>query len=335
MRFLCCFLVFLLTACSGGKEPGTDAADDPQELVLYSGRSQSLTEELIERFESKSGINVRVKYGKSAELALALTEEGNQSPADVFWSQDAGALGAVAKAGLLTPLDQELLGTVPARFQGSDGVWVATSGRARTLAYNGIDESELPSSVFDLTDEKFRGQVGWAPSNASFQSFVTALRSMAGEQAAEKWLIDMKANGTKSYAKNTPIIEALAAGEITLGLPNHYYLLRFKAKNPAFPVKQTSFAPGDPGNLVNVAGIAILKTVKNKKAAATFVEFMLSKEAQTYFSESTHEYPVLGETKNPDLMSMPKLLQSAPEVSLGELRDLEGTLSLLRKVGLL
>jgi iron(III) transport system substrate-binding protein len=333
LRLLLLVLVaFGLAACSGEKQPASNAES---ELVLYSGRSQSLTEELIQRFEDQTGTNVKVKYGKSAELALALAEEGDQSPADVFWSQDAGALGAVADEALLQPLADEVVKDVPDMFRDSRKLWVATSGRARTLAYNGIDEADLPKSVFDLTQEKYKGQVGWAPANASFQSFVTAMRKMAGEEATEQWLLDMKANQTKSYAKNTPIIEALAAGEIRLGLPNHYYLLRFKHKDPNFPVKQTAFSEGDPGNLVNVAGVAILKTSKNTAAAQAFVSFLLSAEAQTYFAESTHEYPILGDSKNPDLLPIPALMRNAPVVSLGELRDLEATLSLLRKVGLL
>jgi iron(III) transport system substrate-binding protein len=291
-------------------------------------------------FEKQSGIQVDIKYGKTPELALTLREEGARSPADVFWSQDAGALGAVQKAGLLTDLPADVVAAVPPAFRHSGGKWVAASGRARVLTYSTkrVKKETLPTSVFDLTDPRFKGKIGWAPSNASFQSFVTAMRKVHGEQKTREWLTAMKANAPHAFASNAPIIQAIIAGEVDYGLPNHYYLLGFKkADDVDVPVDQTFFAAGDVGNLVNVAGVGILASTKHREAAETFVRFLLSPVVQQYFSSDTLEYPVImqGIITNPGLLSTDELIKLAPPVTLDDLDDQEGTLALLRSVGLL
>jgi iron(III) transport system substrate-binding protein len=270
-------------------------------------------------------------------MAVALQEEGQRSPADLFWAQDAGALGAVAASGLFQPLPEKTVAQVPEKFRNGSGLWVATSARARVLAYapSRVDAGDLPQSVFDLTDPKWKGRVGWAPGNGSFQLFVTAMRKSHGEQRTAKWLREMKANDPKVYPKNTPIIQALANGEIDLGIPNHYYLMRFKSKDPSFPVAQTFFQEEDPGNLVMVAGIGQLKRSNNGKAAAQFVDYLLSSKAQKYFTGDVFEYPMIKAIRpNGKLPSLAELEARAPKVRFDELGDLKGTLLLLQKVGL-
>ncbi|MCH7549056.1 MAG: iron ABC transporter substrate-binding protein, partial [Candidatus Krumholzibacteriota bacterium] len=280
------------------------------ELVVYSGRSKSLVAPVLKLFEKETGVRVSIKYGNTAQLALALEEEGDRSRADVFWAQDAGALGAVMKAGLFAKLP-EGIETKPAEmFRQDGGMWVATSGRARVLAYSTdrVSEDALPGSINELSGPEYRGRVGWAPANASFQSFVTAFRRIEGEEAAEQWLIAMKENGAKAYPKNTAIIQAIVAGEVDYGLPNHYYLLRFKKGNKDFPVAQRFFAPRDCGNLINVAGIGILRTSRNRPAAEQFVRFLLSPTAQQYFTSDVLEYPVVdGVIPNSNLVDGGKL----------------------------
>lgn len=316
--------------------PAAAQADGP--LVLYSGRSKSLVDPIIRQFTRETGVRVEVRYGNTAQLAVALTEEGERTPADVFWAQDAGALGAAVKRGLLAKLPDSILDSVPPAYENPEGLWVATSGRARTLAYSPqrVAEGDLPGSVFDLVGEKYRGRVGWAPTNASFQSFVTALRNAHGDEKAKQWLRAMKANGAKTYSNNTSIIQAIAAGEIDLGLPNHYYLLRFKTSDSKYPVEQTRFDPGDIGNMINVAGVGILKTSDQRPAAAEFIEYLLSPQAQQYFASHTFEYPVTDDVIPSDRLADPEALQTnAPRVDLDALDDLQGTLDLLREVGLL
>ena len=328
-------LPFLLILTFVGPVVGSDHAET---LTIYSGRSKSLVEPIIKQFEEKTGIQVKANFGGTTQLAAALLTEGDKSPAALFWAQDAGALGAVSKKEMFEKLPESILTKVSSGFRDAEGLWVATSGRARVLAYSPdrVKMEELPKSIFDLTQPMWKGRVGWAPTNASFQAFVTSLRVQVGKEKTEEWLRGMKANGTKKYAKNTPIIEALAAGEIDAGLPNHYYLLRFKKADSDYPVAQTFFKASDPGNLVNIAGVGVLKTAENKEAALKFVEFLLSAKAQQYFTSDVFEYPVIeGVTQNPNLVPLSELIQAAPVFNLNDMDDLEGTVKLLQKVEVL
>jgi iron(III) transport system substrate-binding protein len=327
VRVAALLATFIMVAgCSG-------PADD---LVVYSGRSKALVEPLIERFEQETGLRVGVRFGDTAQLAVALTEEGRRTSADVFWAQDAGALGALQQAGLFRELPAHLLEQVDARYRSQAGTWIATSGRARTLAYSPERVEQIPQSIFDLTDERYRNRVGWAPTNASFQSDVTAMRLIEGDERTREWLIAMRNNGAKSYPRNTAIVQAIADGEIDLGLPNHYYLLRFKSEDPSFPVEQTYFRQGDAGNLLNVAGVGILEPSGKFEAAERFIAFLLSDEAQRYFAEDTFEYPVTESARSEIVLPGGSDAEAnRPEIDLNALRDLEATLSLLREVVIL
>lgn len=305
-------------------------------ITVYSGRGEALVKPLFEQFTKDTGITVNVKYGDSAQLATLLAEEGSASPADVFFPQDAGALGAIAKAGLFEKLPEATLTKVPAAYRAKDGTWVGVSGRARVIVYNtSLNPADLPTSVKQLTDPKWKGQVGWAPTNGSFQSFVTALRKLEGDAAAEKWLRDMIANDVKVYKDNRAIVSAVAAGEVKLGLVNHYYLWSFiKDQGEGFAARNHYTAPGDPGTLVNVAGVGLLKTSKNKPAAQAFIDYLLANAAQEYFVKQTYEYPlVAGMAADPRLPALDSL--KPPAIDLSDLNDLQGTLALLRKVGAL
>lgn len=342
IRFATCVVIALaaLGGCSKDQDAARESAptDTSSTLILYSGRSESLVEPVIALFEKETGIDVQVKYGNTPELALTLREEGTRGRADVFWAQDAGALGAVSKAGLFVDLPADIGASLPELFRHASGQWVATSGRARVLAYSSerVSPESLPKSVFDLAEARFRGRVAWAPSNASFQSFVTAMRKMHGEDTTRTWLEDMKRNGAHAHGNNVAILQAIARGDADFGLPNHYYLLNFKKSDGKFPVDQTAFAPGDVGNLINVAGVGILATSTHRGAAERFVRFVLSPTAQQYFASEVSEYPVIDNVMtNARLVPRAELLRSAPRITLDDLDDLEGTLALLRSAGLL
>jgi iron(III) transport system substrate-binding protein len=309
-----------------------------QSLTVYSGRGEALVQPLVERFQAETGIRVDVRYGATAELAVLLLEEGRASPADVYWGQDAGALGALSVAGRLRPLAAELVADLPGIYTSRGGLWLATSGRARVLAFSPARTAAdaWPTSVFDLTAEPYRGRVGWAPTNGSFQSFVTAMRVVHGEAATEAWLRGMIAGGVRAYANNTSLVEAIASGEIDYALTNNYYLLRYLDADPAYPVAQGFFADGDIGNLVNVAGAGIVATSRNVEAAERFLAFLLSEEAQAYFTDVVFEYPVVAFVEpNAALERFDDLLAASPDVDLDVLEDLDGTLDLMREVGLL
>ena len=323
-RNLLLSLVLVSFGCTGS---------EPDHLTIYSGRSKALVEPLVLKYEEQTGNRVDVRYGDTAQLAVALTEEGDRSTADLFWAQDAGALGAVAASGLLKTLPDSLLNHVAPAYRGSGGTWIATSGRARTLAFSTIraDTAALPRSVFDLVAPAYRDRVGWAPANGSFQAFVTAMRKLAGDEPTRTWLNAMKANGARSYPKNTAILQGIANGEIDFGLPNHYYLHRFKSEDLDFPVGQTGFEAGDVGNLINVAGIGVLTASHHADAAHDFIRFVIGPESQAYFAAETFEYTVAAAAdRTPEVSNS---LQ--PAIALDDLRDLERTLEMLRTAGLL
>jgi iron(III) transport system substrate-binding protein len=306
-------------------------------LVVYSGRNENLVGPLIEQVEETIGSEIEVRYAGTSELAATILEEGDDSPADVFFSQDAGALGALAKAGVLAKLPDELLEQVDERFKSADGLWIGVSGRARVLAYNveTVDAASLPASVEDLTGEAWTGKIGWAPTNASFQTFITAFRLLKGEEAARAWLETMRDNGTVVFEGNADIVRAVAAGEISAGLVNNYYKYEIeREEGEALPVENHFFAAGDVGSLVNVAGVGVLKSAEHTEQAEAFVTYLLSQPAQHYFAEETAEYP-LAAGEEPEYGQKPLAEIQGPEIDLNDLDDLEGTLELLTDVGLI
>ena len=330
----------LLVACAAATLAALAAScgdDGEQRLTIYSGRSQELIGPLVERFAEETGIDVGVRYGSTAQLAALLIEEGDQSPADIFISQDAGALGAVQAAGLFTDIDDDILERVASTYRSREGQWVGLSGRARVVVYNTevLDPSELPRSILEFTDPKWRGRVAWAPTNGSFQAWVTALRVGEGQDGARAWLEGMRANEAPDFPNNSSIVEAVGRGEVDAGLVNHYYLSRFLAEQgDDFPARNYHTGPGDIGTLVNVAGAGVLKTSEATGAARRFLEFMLSEDAQRYYAETNAEYPlVAGVEGAPGLRSIADL--QPPAIDLSDLADLEGTLRLLRETGVL
>lgn len=315
-----------------------NAADDSRELLIYSGRSEALVEPLIEKFQAETGIKTTVRYGNSAELVALLFEEGRRSRADLFWSVDAGSLGALTAEGLLTDLESEILGKVDARLQSPDGKWIATSGRARVIAYNTgqFTENELPDGIWEFTQPEWEGRIGWAPTNASFQDFVTAFRVLEGDEKALEWLRAIRANKPRVYPNNTSIVDAIGRGEIDVGFVNHYYLHRFRVERGTnYPVWY--YHPeGDAGSIINTAGVGVLNTSQRKDAALKFIEFLLTPETQAYFVQEVNEYPVLAsddQPVNPDLKPLDEI--NTPAIDLTDLKDLAGTLDLLERSGIL
>jgi len=347
-------LAILVAACGGTASPSPSPSPSPASsesaapaspsatpldgtLTVYSGRTESLVGPVIERFESTTGVDVRVKYGDTAELGATILEEGSASPADVYIAQDAGALGAVAAEGILAGLPSAVLDRVDAPFRSPAGAWVGVSGRARVAAYDAraIADGTLPASILDFTDPAWKGRLGWAPTNGSFQAFVTALRVLEGEDAARAWLEGIVANEPKVYEGNNPVVAAIAAGEIEVGFVNHYYALQQAAEQgPRFPVANHFFTGGDPGALVNVAGVGILTTSANPAAALAFVEFLLADETQAYFADETFEYPLVSGIEIDERL-VPLAELEPPDIDLSDLSDLQGTLRLLSEVGIL
>ena len=304
----------------------------PGSLVVYSGRSESLVAPVIRQFQDATGIEVQVKYGGSSAIAATIQEEGKNSPADVFWAQEPGALAALS--GMFKPLPSDITLAVPEWARDSDGSWVGVTGRARVIIYNAdLDESELPKSVEELTDPKWKGRIGWPPTNASFRVMVTAMRHIWGEDKTREWLEGMIANEVRVYPKNTPIVDAAGKGEVDVGLVNHYYLHRFIAeRGDDFGARNLFLNDGGPASLVMVAGSGILKTSPNSENAELFLRFLLSQVAQQYFTASVYEYPLIEGVKTHRLLPPIDTL-NGPEIDFALLDDLAGTEALLREVG--
>ena len=308
------------------------ALPDKSSITVYAGRSEALIQPMVDQFTLDTGIEVEVRYAGSAELAAQLLEEGQNSPADVFFAQDAGALGAVAKAGLLTKLPDEILGLVSPQYSAADGSWVGVSGRVRVFVYNPDTVASVPTSVFDLAEPEWQGRIAIAPTNASCQAFVTAMRVLHGEDKTLEWLRAMK-NNAVIYEKNSAILEAVESKIVDAGLINHYYWFAM-GREIGFDnltSRLGQFEARDVGNLINAAGVGI---VSDSNAARSFVEYLLSQTGQQYFVDETSEYPLIsGIEAGVDLTPLSQI--PAPDIDLSDLDSLEETLNLIREAGLI
>ena len=327
--------LFLLTLLFGGCSSPPPNPETIEPLVIYSGRGESLVGDLLAQAEQATGFEIEVQYGDTAEMVTRLLAEGAESPADLILAQDSGHLGALAAKGLLAPIPSEVLETVPAHFRDPKGNWVGTSGRLRVLVYNTetLSPENLPASLAELADPKWKGRLGWAPTNSSFQAHVSALRATWGETETRGWLEGVLANEPTRYPKNSPQVQAAHDGAIDVGWVNHYYLHRkltpeFQAANWSFPTEQ------DPGNLMMLAGAGIRKGSLKEEVAQAIISWLLSEEAQKKLATEGYEYPTRpGVPTHPDVPPLSEI--SLSDVGQDALTDMAPTRTLLRDLGLL
>lgn len=299
----------LLAGCSGDRDV----------LTVYSGRTSDLVGPLLERFAEEHDVGIDVRYGDSAELALLIEQEGEDSPADVFLSQSPGAIGYLHDH--LRELPDDVLRLVPADFRDGEGRWVGLSGRVRVLVYNRemVDQADLPASIFDLVQPEYAGRVGIAPTNGSFQDFVTAMRVAVGDERARSFLEGLAENDSPTFANNNAIVDAVASGEVAMGLVNHYYNERELDESPGSPSRNHLFGDGDLGSLILTTGVGILQSADHGEEAEALIGFLLGEEAQTFFSEETYEYP-LAQGVEPAVEDLPPLESiAAPRLDLSSL----------------
>lgn len=326
-RVVACLLLsgLLLASCSSGRDA----------LTIYSGRDEALVGPLLEEFSEETGVDIDVRYGDSGDLALLITEEGENSPADVFFSQSPGAVEFVATQDLLESIPADNAVGVDARFIDEEGQWVGITARQRVLVYNSelVSESDLPDSVLDLTRPEYEGRIGLAPPNASFQDFVTAMRHSLGEDAARSWLEGMAENDSPTFPDNNSIVDAVARGEIEMGLVNHYYNYRYLAEDPGAPSRNYIFPDGDIGALVIEASAAVVAGTERREDAFRFIRFLLERSSQEYFAENTFEYPLVeGVDASQELPPLGSL--EVPDVNVRDLGDLQETVELIESSGL-
>jgi iron(III) transport system substrate-binding protein len=327
----------LLAGCASDATEPSAASGDPEALTLYNGRSEELVGPLLEQFTAETGIEVQVRSAGSGELAAQLLTEADASPADVFLSQDAGALGALTDAGLLAPLPEATLDRVPAAYRAQDGTWTGLSGRVRVVIYNPDQVAKAPDTIDALvTGEYAGGRIGYAPTNASWQSFVTGLRVLRGEDGAREWLEAFAEQDPVPFEGNSQVRDAVDAGQVPLGLVNHYYLFELIAEKgeQGVSARNQFMAAGDPGGLVNVAGAGILASTDQADEAQALIDFLVSDGAQEFFAQQTWEYPLVDSV--PAAEGLPALDDlDPPALDLSDLDSIAQTQALLADVGLL
>jgi iron(III) transport system substrate-binding protein len=306
-------------------------------LTIYSGREERLVKPIMDRFTKETGIQLNVRYASSTSLATALVEEGRNSPADVYWSQEPGTLGLVAARGLLARLPQATVGKVPSRFSTRSRRWVGTSGRSRVLVFNTneLRTSDLPASVWGLTHARWKDKIGLAPTNASFQAFLGAAIHLHGEARVRTWLRGLEANNVRFYPNNTTVVQAVGRADVEVGLVNHYYLYNLLAETPNLPVRNHWFRDGDAGNLVLAAGVGIVASTEKTAAAQRFVDFLLSKTGQRMIARGpgAAEYPLVKDVaRRPGLRPLSSI--EGPKYNLGRLAvDLGPAVQMLLEEG--
>jgi iron(III) transport system substrate-binding protein len=333
MRLTVALLAAVLAALSLVAGAAT-APDQTTSLTVYSGREERLVKPIMDRFMRETGIELNVRYASSTALATQLVEEGRNSPADIYWSQEPGTLGLVGARGLLKRLPPKTVGKVPSRFSTPSRRWVGTSGRSRVLVYNTrqLTTQQLPTSVWGLTNVRWKGKIGIAPTNASFQAFLGATIHLHGESRVREWLRGLQANDVKFFANNTAVVQAVGRGDVEVGLVNHYYLYNLLAETPNLPVRNHWFRAGDPGNLVLAAGVGVVSATQKNATAQRFVDFLLSKWAQRFIARGpgAAEYPLVkGVPRRPGLRAL-----TGPKYNLGRLSaDLTPAVRLLLELG--
>ncbi|HEX5763345.1 MAG TPA: extracellular solute-binding protein [Solirubrobacterales bacterium] len=327
------------TGCGFDTESSGGGPDEPETegITLYSGRIPAAIGGAVDRYEADADRDVQVRYADTADLAATLIEEGDASPADVFFAQEPGAIGAAADEGLLAPLPAGVLRMVPARYRDPEGRWVGVTGRARVVAYNReeVEPTQLPRSPFGFAAPQWRGRVGWSPASSSMQEYVTALRERYGDDRTREWLEGMVANDAGDYPNNVAIRDAIAAGEIDAGLINHYYVAQaIAAEGEGYPV-DVYFPPGGLGSLMLLTSVGVLEGSDRRSEAVGFVRSLLEGPSQEFFTTSSKEYPLARGAELDPSLTVP--LGSIPTTGtdLVHLEQLQATIELMQEAGAL
>ena len=285
---------------------GPCTTPEDRTVTVYSGRTENLLEPVLDAFACETGIEVEVRWGDSVDLALLLGEEGEQTPADVFLSRSPGPIGFLESEGLLGTIDADVLDLVSAENRSDQGSWIGFAGRKRVLVRNVdlVAEEDLPASVFDLTDERYRGQVAIPATNGSFVDWFTVFRDQYGTDVATQWLDDMVANDATFYANNRAIVEAVSRGEIEMGLVNHYYNYQeAAAAGDDHRAANHDLGDDDIGSLLIITAATITASSEHPEEANELVAYLLSEPVQRYFTEETFEYPLAAGVEPAEILS--------------------------------
>lgn len=314
-----------------------DAALGP--ITVYNGQHKDATTALIEAFTEQTGIEVIERDGSSSELAHQIVEEGARSPADVIYTEETSPLYMLAGEGLLAQIDPEAIAEIPDEYKDSDGRWVGVLGRSRVVVYNPelIAEEDLPDSVLDLVNPEWEGRFAFVPTSGAFQAQLSAMIKLEGRDAALAWLQGITDTGT-TYRKNGLALDAVERGEIAFGLINNYY---WDGKVREMGIDAVTsrlhfFGTHDLGDMLSVAGMAILESSDQQEAANAFIAFATSVEGQTILSEASSQYPMNPNVETPPtLKPFEELTPPEGTLDLGEFSDGTAAVELLQEAGLL
>ncbi len=284
----------VLTGCVRASSGGGGAGS----LTVYSGQHVQTTQALVAAFEKQSGIAVNLRSDDEDVLADQIVTEGSHSPADVFYTENSPPLQYLASKNLLADVDPSTLADTPARFNSPDGKWVGVSARVSVMVYNTtlLSPSELPTSVMDLADPKWKGKLAIAGSETDFQPIVTSIAQTHGDAGALRWLEAVKANAAgHSYPDNETVTAQINRGQAAIGVINQYYWYREQAEVGSGGTQSAIafFAPHDPGYVLDVSGAGILSSSSHKEEAQRFLAFLTSTKGQEIIAHSdSFEYPV-------------------------------------------
>ncbi|GAD52601.1 ferric iron ABC transporter, iron-binding protein [Halarchaeum acidiphilum MH1-52-1] len=315
----------------------TEMPDLEGELTLYIGGGEGGLYQQLATLLQKHYPDFTVHTRYSAANQVLTEGQNGQVRADVFWANDAGSLGVVEDADLAASLDGDTTDLVPSRYH--TDAWTGVAGRARAIPYNTkqFSESDVPDSIDAFTDTAdLDAKMGWAPSYPAFQSFVTAMRVLEGEDATRSWLNGMQERGhggMSQYKNEWYVSNAVADGEIGAGIANHYYTIRVISSRPNAPI-DLAFTKNDAGALVDVAGAEVMKDTSNPELAQNFVHHLLSAEAQEFLATWSFAYPMIGGVDPVEQLPALSAL-NPPDLDLTKLANVQPTLDLLRQTGVL
>ena len=316
----------------------TFSASSFADITVYNGQHKEAAKAVADAFTQETGIKVTLNSAKSEQLAGQLKEEGDKSPADVFYSEQTSPFASLSEAGLLEPLSADTI-----KQTAHKGVpiapkkdWIALSGRSRVVVYDHtkLSEKDMEKSVLDYATPKWKDKIGYVPTSGAFLEQVVAIVKLKGEKVALNWLKGLKENG-KLYAKNSVALQAVENGEVPAALINNYYWYALAKEKGTENLKTRLYfiRHKDPGALVTYSGAAILKSSKNKEEAKKFVDFLASKKGQEALVAVRAEYPLRTDVTSPFNMEPYAKLQ-APVVSATTAQDKEQANKLIEEAGL-
>ncbi len=317
--------------------PLATAAD---KLTVYSGRSERLIKPVLDAFTAKTGIQIQLLSSGTNELVNRMKAEGTRSPADVFITNDAGSLEMARTAGLFRPMNmREVERAIPPQFRAADNSWIGLSGRFWIIVYNtAIVKPDQVKSLLDLSDPMWKDKIAIPNAGSEYlQAGVSVIRASLGEEPTKRFLEGLRDNaGTNVYQKSSQIVEAVAKGQVALGIVNHYYVYRHLVTQPKAPlaVLMPDQQEGGMGAIMNVAGIGVLKHTPRLEDAKLLVEFLVAQAGQKMFADLDKEYPLHPEVQADPALVERKRFRAAmvPLAKLAELR--EPTLKLIEQVGM-